>query len=113
MADIARITGVSRQTLYELKGRYGSAEDLRLAVLAAIATNGAVTLEELTENLGRSRSEVEAVVKAYVEGHLVEETIFLDGKATEALALTEHGEAALMDWAFPEVREELRKVNEA
>jgi AcrR family transcriptional regulator len=112
MSDIARITGVSRQTLYELKGRYGSTEDLGLAVLAVVATSGAITLDALADELGRGRSEVEGVVKSYLDGHLIEETVFLDAEGEDALAITEIGEAALLDWTFPEAKDELWRRTE-
>jgi hypothetical protein len=56
MTEIARITDVSRPTLYELRGRYGgSIGDVRFALLQAIATRQPVTREELQEDFGETQ----------------------------------------------------------
>ena len=48
LAEISRVTGVSRPTLYELKARYDDSDaDLRLAVLQAVARNPGRSTEEL------------------------------------------------------------------
>lgn len=48
-SQIARVTGVSRPTLYELHGRYGgSLGDLRLGVLQTIALRQPIANEQLS-----------------------------------------------------------------
>src|SRR4051794_35533732 len=50
LTEIARIAGVSRPTLYELRARYSDQPvDLSLGVLQALATNAALTEVQLRE----------------------------------------------------------------
>jgi transposase-like protein len=74
VTEIARTTGVSRPTLYELRGRYGaSGGDLQLAVLQTVATRGPVTEPGLLKHLSpRPKTEVAAVLKSLVEDRLIE-----------------------------------------
>src|SRR5580704_10596521 len=59
MTEIARITGVSRPTLYELRARYAdSARDLRLAVLQALMRRETSFPDALPAHLGRPESEI-------------------------------------------------------
>src|SRR5947208_54840 len=56
LTEIARVTGVSRPTLYELRGRYGeAASDVQLALLQSIATRGPLSVDDLFQHVGRSR----------------------------------------------------------
>lgn len=53
LTEIARITNVSRPTLYELRARYsGSASDLRFAVLQTLLNHGPLWGCEIRERLG-------------------------------------------------------------
>src|SRR5687768_12447410 len=46
LSEISRVTGVSRPTLYELRGRYAdSPGDLELAVLQSVATGGPIGID--------------------------------------------------------------------
>jgi hypothetical protein len=72
LAEISRLTNVSRPTLYELRGRYGEAVgDLRFAVLQAVATRAPIWMDELAEHLGH-REEIAAVVKDLVREGLID-----------------------------------------
>ena len=63
---LARSAGVSRQTLYELKDRCGSSDDLELAVMQGAVTRPRVTLDELAEAVGRDAADVKPVVTGLV-----------------------------------------------
>src|SRR4051794_1435705 len=61
LTEIARVTGVSRPTLYELRGRHSdSPRDLTLALLQLIGTRGAVPAPNLSAGMGRPESEYRA-----------------------------------------------------
>jgi hypothetical protein len=107
MAEIARATGVSRQTLYELKGKYGDTTDLRLAVLQALGTRGHSNAAQLAEHLGRPESEIHSLlVELTDEGFAGWEL----GGPTEDITyggdfdcwLTLSGLRELESWTFPE-----------
>jgi DNA-binding phage protein len=104
LAEIARSAGVSRQTLYELKGRYGTADDLELAVLQVLATRAPMTLDELAGGVARELSDVKAVVDDLLDRRDVR---WIGSEApegeVEALQLTERGRNALQAWWGPDV----------
>jgi DNA-binding phage protein len=102
LAEIARSAGVSRQTLYELKGRYGSADDVELAVLQVLATRAPMTRDELATAVARDGAEVGRVVDELVDGRHVRWTgVEADEGEIDALQLTERGRQALRDWWGP------------
>jgi len=101
MAQIARLTGVSRPTLYELKGRHGSVGDLRLAVLQGTAFGG-VTASELASKLERPEADVTRILGEFF-GHDwvdVEEVQYPDGKDMVLFSLTGEGAQTLENWTF-------------
>src|SRR5436190_24182806 len=51
LAEISRITGVSRPTLYELQRESTATPDRGIQLLAALVAGGAQTIEELGESL--------------------------------------------------------------
>lgn len=68
MTEIARATGVSRPTLYEMRARYGDApRDLRLAVMQALMSTDTSNADDLSEHLGRPRQEIAPVVNDFLE----------------------------------------------
>jgi DNA-binding phage protein len=97
LAEIARSAGVSRQTLYELKARYGPAGSLELAVLQGIATSQPVTVDELADLLDRPTGDVEPVVQSFLAGQLLS-WVFLDRDSGERVCLTDDGSAVLAGW---------------
>jgi hypothetical protein len=102
VAEIARSAGVSRQTLYELKGRYGTVGDLRLAVLQLLATRAPLTLEMLAGAAARRRADVEAVVHELLESRDVRWIgVDTDEGEVDGLQLTEGGRLTLMAWWGP------------
>lgn len=73
MTEIAQLTGVSRPTLYELKGRYSdSARDLRLAVLQALMRREASFPDSLPEHLKRPASEIQPVLDEFFKAGWIE-----------------------------------------
>lgn len=103
LTEISRVTGVSRPTLYELRGRYSDAPgDLRLAVLQAIASRGTLTPDALYEVLGGHSPERERIV-----GDLQEQDIIDFEFDDEAFYfLTSAGFALLEHWTFEELESE-------
>jgi len=103
MSEIARSTGISRPTLYELRARYGgSVGDLRLAILQAVVTSKAVSIAGLAERLCRELSEIEGLVRAFEqEGVLEKDFARVDeDEYAEYLYLTESGLRTLEAWIF-------------
>jgi DNA-binding MarR family transcriptional regulator len=97
LAEIARNTGVSRQTLYELKARYGDG-DIHLAVLQAIATRQPVSIKELAEWLSRSSRDTKRIVDDYVNGGLVDWVIVPGDDSDDYLCLNAVGSDYLAEW---------------
>jgi AcrR family transcriptional regulator len=97
MSEIARVTGVSRQTLYELRGRYGDTLDLRLAVLQALLTQYPATIERLEEHLGRPTDEIKPLLSEFLEKGFADESP--DPDVGLAYAMTPAGLRLLQDWA--------------
>jgi transposase-like protein len=104
MTEIARVTGVSRQTLYELRGRYGDTADLRFAVLQSLATQGESTARHVAEHLGRPEAEVEPLLAQLVDQKLAGwELDHVDAKFVGGgfeCYLTMQGLRALEEWSF-------------
>lgn len=100
LTEISRVTGVSRPTLYELRGRYSdSPGDLRLAVLQAIASRGTLTPDALYELLGGRSPERETIVRDLQEQDIID--FEFDDEAF--YVLTPGGFALLEHWAFEEM----------
>lgn len=100
MSEVARVTGVSRPTLYELRGRYAD-RDLTLAVFQTIANRGRATGPEIAEHLGRPMKRIGAVLKDLLEQQMVRED-FNDEPDDPAMEywLTDAGFAALEHYTF-------------
>ena len=97
MSEISRVTGVSRQTLYELRGRYGDTSDLRLAVLQGVLTRYPADTHSLVEHLKRPEAEIQALVDELMDKGYVQETD--DDEMGLAYAMTTQGLRALQVWA--------------
>ena len=104
LTEISRVTGVSRPTLYELRGRYSdSPQDLRLAVLQAIASRGTLTPAGLYELLGGRSAERERIV-----GDLQDQDIIEFEIDDEPYYVLTHGGFALLEhWTFEDLDYEL------
>jgi hypothetical protein len=68
MTEIAKLTGVSRPTLYELRARYSdSARDLRLAVMQALLGRETSFPNALPKHLGRPMEEIRPILDEFLE----------------------------------------------
>ncbi|MEO6857671.1 MAG: transposase [Solirubrobacteraceae bacterium] len=102
MAEIARATGVSRQTLYELRGKYGDTTDLRLAVLQTLGT-GHASAAEISEHLGRPEQEIQLLLEELIGQGFASWEVDDTVDAPEVKCwLTLAGLRQLEGWTFPE-----------
>jgi transposase-like protein len=104
ITEVARVTGVSRQTLYELRGRYGDTVDLRFAVLQSLATQGGSTVGDVAEHVRRPVAEVEALLAELIDQGLAGwelggDDVRFTGGDFECY-LTMQGLRALEEWSF-------------
>jgi chromosome segregation and condensation protein ScpB len=101
ITEIARVTGVSRPTLYELQGRYGgSLADLRLGVLQTIALRQPIASEQLSL-LFDGRPEVAHVVVDLANEGLIDFDVEPTPDGDESiLTVTPNGYEALERWDF-------------
>lgn len=72
ITEIARTSGVSRQTLYELKARHGNVGDVRLAALQTVLMYSPITTEKIAEQLQRSEAEIGPLVTAFFHEELID-----------------------------------------
>lgn len=103
LSEVARATGVSRPTLYELRARYSEQPgDVRLGVLQTVARMQWVSTDRVAEHLGRDPAKVLSQLVALCEEGLVE----VDARPSEdgdeeVWALTApEGYEALEHWRF-------------
>lgn len=101
LAEIARVTGVSRPTLYELRARYSDSDrDLNLAVLQSLAVRGPQASSELVENIGGpKRAEVRSLLDNFAAQDMVHVDVDVD-EGDVIYFLTSKGEAVLEHWVF-------------
>jgi len=118
MTEIARLTGVSRPTLYELRGRYSDEpRDLRIAVLQALMSYETSFQSELVDYLGRTAEEIKQIIDDFASRGWIEwdfegqrpagvldretgEWIETDGPKETPWSITRAGDEALEDWQF-------------
>jgi DNA-binding MarR family transcriptional regulator len=99
LAEIARVTGVSRPTLYELKGRYGErVSDLRLALLQAVATKGPIPSGELRKQFGHRSEQLTQTLRSFEERGLIEYFPIDDDQDDVSVDLTPEGLESLEHW---------------
>ena len=106
VTDVARITGVSRPTLYQLRARYGeSHRHLRLAVLRAVTTTDG-TLKAIVRSLGRPEKDLWPVLQDFVDGDVLDVDPYEDEDGTQpAFVLTQKGDVLMDVWHFEEADE--------
>lgn len=98
LAEIARVAGVSRPTLYELRARYGgSVGDMRLAVLQTLANRGPLLDSELAEYVGGDAAARSEAISRYL-GTCIEIDPGPDNHAI--LSITGEGLELLDAWVF-------------
>ena len=103
LSEIARASGISRPTLYQLRARYSDDPgDIRLGVLQATA-EGDVTADDVATLLERPRAEVVAVLdeledRGWITKHPIE---YRDGSGRDwVYGLVVAGLDALEGWTF-------------
>lgn len=102
-SEIARLMEVSRQTLYELRGRYSDdAGDVTLGVLLAIANSGSAERSEIVALMrGRSPLDVGKIIDQLIASGQVDEEFNEDpDEPAMHLRLTAAGLAGLEAWEF-------------
>jgi hypothetical protein len=103
LAEISRITNVSRPTLYELRARYGgTAGDLRLAVLQLLARQGPMWQQEVIDAIG-GRDEAGGMLVELFQQDLVDVEPGIedpDRNTGPAFELTGKGFETLENWTF-------------
>lgn len=103
LTEIARLTGVSRPTLYELRGRYGDSMHLSLALLQTVASNSPVPAAELRRRLGRPTKDVERVLGSFVEQGFIAHVLTSGDAGPEPVyAVTGKGLDLLEHWSDEE-----------
>jgi hypothetical protein len=102
LSEVARLSEVSRPTLYELKGRFGEeAGDLQLGILQAIANRGYADRSEIEGNVYRSADKAHEVVEALLEDGYADSTKEdREGTEVEVVYLTDTGMRLLEQWTF-------------
>ncbi len=90
LAEIARIAGVSRPTLYQLRARYGSEAELRLALLETVA-NGFAPLDSLVTSIGRPEADLWPHLKHFVDTDAMEVEPTEEEEPQPAFMLTDKG----------------------
>jgi hypothetical protein len=104
LAEISRITGVSRPTLYELRGRYSDDErDMTLAALQTVASRAPVDAAAITAHLGRPAKQIRPLIDGLCESGLLNEEFNEDpDDPMMEVTLTKRGFDALEHWDFQE-----------
>jgi transcriptional regulator with XRE-family HTH domain len=107
LSEIGRVTGVSRPTLYELRGRHSDEPgDIRFALLQLIATRGAVPVPKLAAEFGRPQAEYNAVLDGLIESGLIDQDVDDSSDPVEVLyVLTPNGYGTLEHWEFEDLED--------
>jgi hypothetical protein len=107
LTDVARITGVSRPTLYQLRARYGESHThLRVGILQAVAEAGWASLGHLVDSLGRPEGDLWPVLSDFVDTGAMELEPSDDEEPQPTFALTEKGDVLLQYARFKEEADE-------
>jgi len=104
LAEVARLTNVSRPTLYELRGRHSDDErDLTFAVLQTVAGRGPISTGGVAERLERPLADIKALVKHLMGEGLLDEDFNDDpDEPMVELFLTDKAFSLLEAWDFDE-----------
>lgn len=107
VSEIARISGLSRPTVYELRGRYSTSDgDLNFAVLSAVARLQPVTRNEVRETIGREPKVVGGVLgDLEASGHVSFDVDETEDGVVQVWSLTSGGFGYLEAWDWQETDE--------
>lgn len=108
IAEAARLAGVSRPTIYELRGRYSADDgDLRFALVCAIARLQPVAERELHGVMGRAPKDVSGVLGGLEVDCLAEWDVDDEGDGPDKFwNLTHKGFEWLEAWQWHELESE-------
>lgn len=101
ISEISELTGLSRQKVYELRDRFKGVDDqLPHRVAAQLAAAGALSADQLADQLGHAQGAMEAVVANLLQQHWVKPLIteYEGGSNVTFYKLDEAGEEALERW---------------
>jgi cell division protein ZapA (FtsZ GTPase activity inhibitor) len=106
VTEISRSSGVSRQTVYELKARQGTIGDVRLAVLQAVMLHSPITTQQIAKRLKRPTDEVSRVASELFDKEWIDVEslgyVDEDGGREPAWCCTFDGYQTLEQWTFDE-----------
>jgi DNA-binding MarR family transcriptional regulator len=111
ISEIAGLTGLSRQKLYELRQRQqGNLEDLDMRLLAQLAASGALTPSQLSAQLRVEESTVAQILRELEDEGAVRPLIsfYEGGEETAHLKISASGEEKLERWMLTPEREPTR-----
>lgn len=98
IAEIARVTNISRPTLYALRERYGpSSGNLQCDILCAVAVDGPLTVAALLQSLTAPQEEIRKEVRDLQERRLLETALARDSRVGY-LVVTHEGQGLLADY---------------
>jgi hypothetical protein len=102
VTDVGRVTGVSRPTLYQLRGRYSDAPGhLRVAVLQAVASLGVAPLDALVSALGRPSEDFWPILSEFVDTQVMEVAPTEEEDPQPAFSLSANGHLLVEHWETP------------
>lgn len=105
VSEIARITGVSRPTLYDLLRTAAGADSPDLRVLASVST-APLSTKEIGSVTGIRKKAVDEVLGRLIQKGWVEELVPSRPRDPSAYAATDAGERALAEWDLVDPPEE-------
>lgn len=102
LSEIARLTEVSRPTLYQVRARQTAARgNARLAILQSVANHGLIARKALSEHLATDPARFREALDAMLQDEVLTEEFNDDSEAPDMLyALTTSGLAELNNWSF-------------
>lgn len=103
ITEIAELTGLSRQKIYELRERYrGNPEDVNMQVLAQLGASGALTSTQIAGQLNLDTHQAEAAVGALEAAGVVKPLMstYQGGSEETYFKITSDGEERLERWMF-------------
>lgn len=101
ISEIAQLTGLSRQKLYELRDRHmGEIDELDMRTLAQLGASGALPIARVSDQLQVANAHVEVVVRELEEKEFVKPLMssYEGGRQETFFKLTPAGEEALERW---------------
>jgi DNA-binding MarR family transcriptional regulator len=111
ISQIAQLTGISRQKVYELRDRQlGQTEDLEMRTLAQLGASGALTAAQIASQLGLSADQVTAATATLEAGGLIRVVMsgYRGGSTETYYKMSDEGANALERWMLGPEREPTR-----